>query len=106
MLQNRFEMEQILTVPAESFRPIPKVQSAIVRMLPLMQPIVPVEEEPLFAKVVSAAFSQRRKTLRNTLRDYLKPADFDGLGLDSGLRAENLSVEQFAAIANYVKGMK
>ncbi|SDH79737.1 16S rRNA (adenine(1518)-N(6)/adenine(1519)-N(6))-dimethyltransferase RsmA [Nitrosomonas sp. Nm132] len=106
MLQNRFEMEQILTVPAESFRPIPKVQSAIVRMLPLMQPIVPVEEEPLFAKVVSAAFSQRRKTLRNTLRDYLRPADFDGLGLDSGLRAENLSVEQFAAIANYVKGMK
>ena len=102
MLQNRFEMEQILTVPAESFRPVPKVQSAIVRMLPLTQPIVPLEQEPLFAKVVSAAFSQRRKTLRNTLHGYLKSDDFDVLGLDSGLRAENLSVVQFAMIVSYL----
>lgn len=106
MLQNRFEMEPVLTVPAESFHPAPKVQSAVVRMLPLRQPVVSIDQESLFAAVVSAAFSQRRKTLRNTLRDYLKPADYDNLGLDSGLRAENLSVEQFAAIANYLKGMK
>lgn len=102
MLQNRFEMEQVLTVPPESFRPAPKVESAIVRMLPLPQPIVPVGQESLFARVVSTAFSQRRKTLRNTLRDYLKPADFDALALDSGLRAENLSVAQYAMIVNYL----
>lgn len=102
MLQNRFEMEQVLTVPPESFRPAPKVESAIVRMLPLPQPIVPVGQESLFARVVATAFSQRRKTLRNTLRDYLKPADFDALALDSGLRAENLSVAQYAMIVNYL----
>jgi 16S rRNA (adenine1518-N6/adenine1519-N6)-dimethyltransferase len=51
---------------------------------------------------VSAAFSQRRKTLRNTLRDYLKPEDYEALGIDSGQRAENLSVAQFAAIAEHV----
>lgn len=102
MLQNRFEMEQILTVPAESFRPAPKVQSAIVRMLPLARPVIPVAQTPLFAKVVSAAFSQRRKTLRNTLRDYLKSDDFEVLGLDAGLRAENLSVMQFALIVDYL----
>lgn len=102
MLQNRFEMEQILMIPAESFHPAPKVQSAIVRMYPLMQPIVPADQEPLFAQIVSAAFSQRRKTLRNTLRDYLKPEDFDALALDSNLRAENLSAAQYALIVNYL----
>ena len=49
MLQNRFEMEQILLVPAELFRPVPKVQSAIVRMHPLDHPIVPIEQTPLFS---------------------------------------------------------
>ena len=103
MLQNRFEMEQILLVPADCFRPIPKVQSAIVRMLPLDHPIVPIEQTPLFSKVVAAAFSQRRKTLRNTLRGFLNGDDFRALALDAGLRAENLSVAQFAAITNYLK---
>lgn len=102
MLQNRFEMEQILTVPAASFRPAPKVQSAIVRMIPLAQSMIPVEQQSLFAKIVTAAFSQRRKTLRNTLRDFLRPDDFNALGLDSGLRAENLSVAQFACIVNHL----
>jgi 16S rRNA (adenine1518-N6/adenine1519-N6)-dimethyltransferase len=106
MLQNYFEMEQILMVPAESFRPVPKVQSAIVRMRPLAQTIIPAEQDSLFSKIVSSAFSQRRKTLRNTLRGYLKPEDFDALALDSGLRAENLSVEQFANIVNYLEGMR
>lgn len=102
MLQNLFEMEQILTVPAEAFHPVPKVQSAIVRMRPLMQPIVPVERGSLFAKIVSAAFSQRRKTLRNTLRAYLEADDFDALGFDSSLRAENLSVAQYACIVDHL----
>ncbi len=103
MLQNRFEMEQILLVPADCFRPIPKVQSAIVRMLPLEHSVVPIEQTPLFSKVVTAAFSQRRKTLRNTLRGFLNSDDFSALALDAGLRAENLSVAQFAAITNYLK---
>jgi 16S rRNA (adenine1518-N6/adenine1519-N6)-dimethyltransferase len=58
----------------------------------------------LFAQVVSAAFGQRRKTLRNTLKSRMGEADFDRLGINAQLRAENLSVAEFARIANYLSG--
>lgn len=102
MLQCRFEMEQLFIVPPECFRPAPKVESAVVRMVPIGQPLTEASKEALFANIVSAAFSQRRKTLRNTLRNYLKPEDYLTLGIDPGLRAENLSVGQFIAIADYL----
>lgn len=102
MLQNRFEMGQLISVPPESFRPAPKVQSAVVWMRPRAVPIIPVECERLFADLITAAFSQRRKTLRNTLRGYLTTSDFERLTIDAGLRAENLTLEQFAAITHYL----
>ena len=102
MLQCRFEMEQLFIVPPECFRPVPKVESAVIRMIPHRQRLVAADRETSFASIVAAAFSQRRKTLRNTLRDYLKPEDYEALGIDSGQRAENLSVAQFAAIAEHV----
>ncbi len=102
MLQCRFEMEQLFTVRPECFRPVPKVESAVVRMIPRRQPLITAEEETSFANIVSAAFAQRRKTLRNTLRDYLKPEDFPALEIDPGQRAENLSVGQFLAITEYL----
>jgi 16S rRNA (adenine1518-N6/adenine1519-N6)-dimethyltransferase len=55
--------------------------------------------------VVSAAFSMRRKTLRNTLHAYLKAADFEHLKIDSGLRAENLALEDFVNITRHLEGM-
>ena len=72
MLQYRFHMEKLLDVPPESFRPAPKVDSAIVRLIPLVANEVQVRDEKLFARVVAAAFGQRRKTLRNTLKPFLK----------------------------------
>ncbi len=102
MLQYRFDMEYVFSVPAESFSPAPKVESAIVQMIPRQKSSMDVQDEALLSHVVSAAFSQRRKTLRNTLRDYLNADDFSALGIDSGLRAENLSVENFVAIANFI----
>lgn len=102
MLQYRFDMEYVFSVPAESFRPVPKVESAIVRMTPRDSSTRIVKNEALFSQIVTAAFSQRRKTLRNTLQQHLTAADFSALGIDSGLRAENLSVEEFAAIANFL----
>ena len=102
MLQCRFHMEKLLDVPPQSFRPAPKVDSAIVRMIPLPASEVWVRNEKLFAKVVAAAFGQRRKTLRNTLRGYLNEADFEKLGIDAQLRAENLGVGEFAKVANYI----
>jgi 16S rRNA (adenine1518-N6/adenine1519-N6)-dimethyltransferase len=102
MLQRRFEMEQLFIVPPESFRPVPKVESAVVRLVPHKQPLIPASREKLFADIVLAAFSQRRKTLRNTLHGYLKPEDYAVLEIDPGLRAENLTVAQYVAIADHL----
>jgi len=103
MLQYRFYMEKLLDVPPQSFRPAPKVNSAIVRMIP-QQARVLAHDEELFAEVVAAAFGQRRKTLRNTLKSYLSEADLAQLDIDAQLRAENLGVEEFARIANRLSG--
>jgi 16S rRNA (adenine1518-N6/adenine1519-N6)-dimethyltransferase len=102
MLQCRFEMEQLFLVPPESFRPMPKVESAVVRLIPRRQPVIAPNREKLFANIVSTAFSQRRKTLRNTLRQYLTPEDYAAIEIDPGLRAENLSVAQFSHITDYL----
>ncbi|MDO8412313.1 MAG: 16S rRNA (adenine(1518)-N(6)/adenine(1519)-N(6))-dimethyltransferase RsmA [Gallionellaceae bacterium] len=102
MLQYRFHMEKLLDVPPESFRPAPKVDSAIVRMIPLPAEQVQVRDEKLFARIVAAAFGQRRKTLRNTLKAHLTEAEFKQVGIDAQLRAENLGVEEFSRIVNFL----
>ncbi|MCR4299214.1 MAG: 16S rRNA (adenine(1518)-N(6)/adenine(1519)-N(6))-dimethyltransferase RsmA [Gallionella sp.] len=104
MLQYRFFMEKLLDVPPESFRPAPKVDSAIVRMIPLPAGEIAVRNEKLFAAIVRTAFGQRRKTLRNTLRGYLNEEGLAQLGIDAQLRAENLSVTEFASVANHLDG--
>lgn len=104
MLQYRFYLEKLLDVPPESFRPVPKVDSAIVRMIPLPASEITVCNEKLFATIVRTAFGQRRKTLRNTLRGYLEETDFAKLGIDAQLRAENLAVAEFVKVANYLDG--
>ena len=102
MLQYRFRMEKLLNVPPESFRPAPKVDSAIVRMIPLPAGEIEVRNEKLFAAIVRTAFGQRRKTLRNTLKVYLSEQDFEKLGVNAQLRAENLAVADFIRVANYL----
>ncbi|TAJ77239.1 MAG: 16S rRNA (adenine(1518)-N(6)/adenine(1519)-N(6))-dimethyltransferase RsmA [Gallionellaceae bacterium] len=102
MLQYRFYMEKLLDVPPQSFRPAPKVDSAIVRLIPIPADKIGVKDETLFAQVVSAAFGQRRKTLRNTLKAYLTESGFAQLGIDPQLRAENLGYLDFARIANRI----
>ena len=104
MLQYRFYMEKLIDVPPQSFRPAPKVDSAIVRMIPIPADKITVQDEALFAKVVMAAFGQRRKTLRNTLRGRMTEGDFEQLGIDPQLRAENLGVPEFASITRLLSG--
>lgn len=101
-LQYRFDMEKVLDVGPEAFFPQPKVDSAVVRMVPREKHEPEATDEPLFARITTAAFSQRRKTLRNTLRNVLELADFEALGIDPGARAETLSVSDFVRIANHV----
>lgn len=102
MLQYRLQMEYLFTVPPEAFSPAPKVESAFVRCVPhATLPFVAIDET-LFAKVVLAAFGQRRKTLRNTLKGMLDDDGFSALNINSQQRAENLSVADFVTIANYL----
>jgi 16S rRNA (adenine1518-N6/adenine1519-N6)-dimethyltransferase len=102
MLQYRYRMARLFDVPPGAFRPEPKVTSSIVRMVPLPPEALLARDEELFGQIVAAAFGQRRKTLRNTLREFLDEADFAALGLDSGLRGERLSVEDYVRLANHV----
>jgi 16S rRNA (adenine1518-N6/adenine1519-N6)-dimethyltransferase len=102
MLQYKLKMDYLITVPPEAFDPAPKVESAFVRCTPHAVLPHPAKDEALFAKIVTAAFGQRRKTLRNTLKGYLDDAGFNQLNIDSQLRAENLSVAQFVSIANFL----
>lgn len=101
MLQYRFEMERVLDVPPTAFHPVPKVESAVVRMMPFAPLPHRARDEDRFAAVVTAAFAQRRKTLRNTLKVYFGAADFARLGIDAGLRAQDLSVADFVKLADY-----
>ena len=102
MLQYKLQMEYLFTVPPEAFDPPPKVESAFVRAVPYATLPHPAEDETLLGKIVTAAFGQRRKTLRNTLKGILDDAGFAALGIDPQLRAENLAVAQFVAIANHL----
>jgi len=100
MLQYRFEMERVLEVPAEAFDPVPKVESAVVRLTPFSRLPHPARDEAALAKIVTTAFSQRRKTLRNALRGHFSAADFERLGVDAGLRAQDLGVADFVRLAD------
>jgi 16S rRNA (adenine1518-N6/adenine1519-N6)-dimethyltransferase len=101
MLQYHFEAEAVLEVSASAFRPSPKVQSAVVRMAPRRVPPA-CFSAGLLGNVARAAFSRRRKTLRNALRTYLQLHEFEALGLNPFVRPQDLSVEDFVGIANYI----
>jgi 16S rRNA (adenine1518-N6/adenine1519-N6)-dimethyltransferase len=100
MLQYRFAMEAALRVPPGAFTPPPKVDSAVVRMAPLDARRPRARDEALFAAIVMAAFTQRRKTLRNAARARVPEAAFAQAGIDPGRRGETLSVEEFVALAD------
>jgi 16S rRNA (adenine1518-N6/adenine1519-N6)-dimethyltransferase len=98
MLQWRYQMELMFIVPPTAFDPPPRVESAIVRMIPIAQPLA-CEQEKL-EKVVLKAFSQRRKVLRNCVAGLLTENELIDAGVDSQARPETLSLEQFVALAN------
>ncbi len=107
-LQLRAEVEPVLDVPPEAFRPRPRVQSRVVLCRPLPRPRVAVRRPELLQRLVRGVFSQRRKTIRNGLKAcfgrVLAAAELDAALADSGiapkLRPEDLSLERFAALAD------
>jgi len=98
MMQSCFEIESLIDVPPESFNPPPKVQSAVVRLIP--KPDAP--DAQIISKLSDAtrlAFANKRKTLRNNLKSILSTEQLQNAGLDPQARAETLSLEQFLLLA-------
>jgi len=98
MLAPWVAVEPLFDVGAGAFRPPPKVDSTVVRLVPRIEPRFDIGEPQRFERVVRAAFAQRRKTLRNALRGLVDEAAFQRLAIDPGDRAERLTPEQFAEL--------
>jgi len=104
MLQFRYRIERLFNVPSGSFRPAPKVCSSVVRMTPIAKQELASVGMPVFAAVVTAAFSQRRKILRNALARLLSESQIAQAQVDPGVRAETLDVAAFVRLANCIDG--
>ena len=98
-LAARAEALQLFTVGPGAFRPAPQVESAVVRVVPRPPPFE-LRDFGAYDRVVTAAFGQRRKTLGNSLKGLLTPAQMATVGIDASLRAERLSPEDFARLSN------
>lgn len=98
MAQYFCEASMLFVVPPGAFSPAPKVDSAIVRLKPHATIKNPVKDPKVLGKIVTAAFNQRRKTIRNSLKDWLTIDDFEQLGLSPTERAERLSLDNFIQI--------
>jgi 16S rRNA (adenine1518-N6/adenine1519-N6)-dimethyltransferase len=102
MLQLVCRIEPLLRVPPGAFRPPPKVESAVVRLTPLAAAQRTFGDAALLARVVKAAFGQRRKTLSNALRDVASIEQITQAGIDPRVRAEQLAPAAFVALAHVV----
>ena len=99
MMQYFCETELVFDVPPESFDPIPKVMSSIVKLTPHLAPPVEIESVEKLNKVVTTAFSQRRKTIRNSLSKLFTEDQIIALGIDPTLRAESISLADYALLS-------
>ena len=99
MLQYRCDCQHLFDVGPESFSPPPKVDSAVVRMTPLAEPTHDIGDEKIFSAIVQAAFGQRRKTISNSLRSRVSRESISACGIDPSLRAENLTIGDFAKLS-------
>ena len=102
MLRYFCHAEYVFTVKPGAFRPAPKVDSAIVRLVPHDKPPVDIDNFDAFSKLVNFSFTQRRKTLRNILRGQLDAEQIEALGIEPTIRPERLSLEDFTKIANAI----
>jgi 16S rRNA (adenine1518-N6/adenine1519-N6)-dimethyltransferase len=100
MLQAKFAIKRLFVVPPGAFQPAPKVESAVARLVPLGAAKPAIFDEALFARIVAAAFGQRRKTIRNALAPICDAQALTAAGVDPGARGETLSVADFVRLAN------
>ncbi len=100
MTQYHCQVIPVLEVGPGAFKPAPKVDSAVVRLIPHQQKPFVAKDEKRLNQVLLEAFNQRRKTIRNCFKNHFSAEDLQALGLDPAARPEQLSLEQFVTLAN------
>lgn len=106
MAQYFCKVENLFLVPPSAFHPAPKVDSAIVRLVPYKTLPYPAKDHQLFQQVVRTAFGQRRKTLRNNLKELIDSDALERIEIDPNLRPERLSLADFVKISDYLADIK
>ena len=107
VVQYRADAYKLMDVGKGAFKPVPKVNSSVIRITPRKEPLVKVADEELFLKIVKASFAYRRKTLKNNLKnlnysdEFLKEV-FKETDIKPSQRGETLSISDFAKIANFI----
>ncbi len=102
MLRCYLAVEPLFDVPPDAFQPPPQVMSAVVRLDPLPPGTYDIDNDNALSSLVATAFMQRRKTLRNALRHEAGTADFDALGIDPGLRPEQVPIGDYVRLSNFL----
>ncbi|NNC57267.1 MAG: 16S rRNA (adenine(1518)-N(6)/adenine(1519)-N(6))-dimethyltransferase RsmA [Woeseiaceae bacterium] len=102
MLGCHLSIEPLFNVDRSAFKPPPAVTSAVVRLDPLPPDTFQIDDEAGLSTLVATAFMQRRKTLRNSLKTVADAADFDAVGIDAGLRPEQVSIAAYISLANHL----
>ncbi len=103
MLGCHLSVESLFDVDRSAFDPPPAVTSAVVRLDPLPPDTFVIEDEAALSTLVATAFMQRRKTLRNSLKAVAGTADFEAVGIDAGLRPEQVSIADYIALGNHLR---
>lgn len=102
MLGCHLNIESLFEVDRTAFEPPPDVMSAVVRLDPLPHGTFDIKDQVQLSKLVASAFSKRRKTIRNALKDQVSAEDFDAIGIDAGLRPEQIEISDFIALSNHL----
>jgi 16S rRNA (adenine1518-N6/adenine1519-N6)-dimethyltransferase len=102
MLGCHLNIESLFDVDKSAFDPPPEVTSAVVRLDPLPPGTFDIMDEALLSKLVTNAFMKRRKTIRNSLKDHVAIADLEAVGIDSGMRPEQISIAKYVELSNHM----
>lgn len=102
MVQSQCLAERLFNIAPEAFNPPPKVESSLIRLLPKRAEQCHIRDRALFSSLVKQAFSQRRKTIRNSLKGMVDEQILAGAGITATSRAENLSVDDFIKVSNFL----
>ncbi len=102
MCQYYCQVMPVMEIGPEAFQPPPKVDSAIVRLIPHKEIRYPAKDVKWLSRVTREAFNQRRKTIRNSFKKLISAEQLESIGINPGLRPENLSLKDYIDVANYL----